>query len=271
MKEEAERLPMRTPDQKMESSYDLWALGNIARILGEDKEARVYADRADSIFMAVWPSEFMTVTDDFVKMKGNGLYQGSRWQYRWAAPHCIDKMIALEGQEKLEKELEEFFGKHLFNQGNEPDIHTPFLFNLFGNPAETQRLVRALLTDDEMIHVYGGNAEYPEPFVGRAFRNAPDGLAPEMDEDDGTMSAWYIFSSMGFYPVVVGEATYEMFSPLYDKIRIKNGESTVSIKTKGRRSPDDIIRGIYVNGRRMDGYRISHEDLSGKSRIVIEY
>lgn len=271
MKEEAERLPMRTPDQKMESSYDLWALGNIARILGEEDEARVYADRADSLFMAVWPSEFMTVTDDFVKMKGNGLYQGSRWQYRWAAPHCIDKMIALEGQEKLEKELEEFFGKHLFNQGNEPDIHTPFLFNLFGNPAETQRLVRSLLTDDEMIHVYGGNAEYPEPFVGRAFRNAPDGLAPEMDEDDGTMSAWYMFSSMGFYPVVVGEATYEMFSPLYDKIRIKSGESEISIKTKGRRSPDDIIRRIYVNGRPMDGYRISHEDLSGKSRIVIEY
>ena len=71
--------------------------------------------------------------------------------------------------------------------------------------------------------------------------------------------------------VVVGEATYEMFSPLYDKIRIKNGESTVSIKTKGRRSPDDIIRGIYVNGRPMDGYRISQGDLSGKSRIVIEY
>lgn len=117
----------------------------------------------------------------------------------------------------------------------------------------------------------GGNAEYPEPYVGRAFRNAPDGLAPEMDEDDGTMSAWYIFSSMGFYPVVVGDATYEMFSPLYDKIRIKNGESDISIKTRSRKSPDDIIRGIYVNGRPMDGYRISHEDLSGKVRIIIEY
>ena len=85
------------------------------------------------------------------------------------------------------------------------------------------------------------------------------------------MSAWYIFSSMGFYPVVVGEATYEMFSPLYDKIRIKNGESEISIKTKGRKSPDDIIRGIYVNGRPVDGYRISHQELSGRSRIVIAY
>lgn len=70
---------------------------------------------------------------------------------------------------------------------------------------------------------------------------------------------------------MVGDATYEMFSPLYDKIRIKNGESDISIKTRSRKSPDDIIRGIYVNGRPMDGYRISHEDLSGKVRIIIEY
>ncbi len=271
MKEEAERLPMRTLDQKLESSYDLWALGNIAAILGNDIDSAIYSRWADSIFMNVWPSEFMKVTDDFVKMKGNGLYQGSRWQYRWAAPHCIAKMIELEGKDKLENELEEFFGRHYFNQGNEPDIHTPFLFNAFGAPEKTQALVRSLLTDDSMVHLYGGNAEYPEPFVGRAFRNAPDGLAPEMDEDDGTMSAWYIFSSMGFYPVVVGEDTYEVFSPIYDRIRIRNGESVISIRTKGRRHPEDVIRGITVNGKPSDGYHISHSALSGRSRVIFRY
>lgn len=271
MKEEAGRLPMRSPDQKMESSYDLWALGGIARILGEDADADRYLGAADSLFMGVWPSEFMSVTDDFAKMKGNGLYQGSRWQYRWAAPHFIDKMIRLEGRENLEEELEEFFSRHYFNQGNEPDIHTPFMFNLFGAPEKTQALVRSLLADDGMVHLYGGNAEYPEPFVGRAFRNAVDGLAPEMDEDDGTMSAWYVFCSMGFYPVVVGSDVYEVFSPLYDRIRIRSGESSVTIRTKGRKSPDDVIRGIEVNGRPVDGYGLPHSALSGKSRVVIRY
>ncbi len=270
MKEEAERLPMRTPDQKLESSYDLWALGKIAKILGNDDEARCYSERSDSIFNNVWPSEFMTITDDFTKMKGNGLYQGSRWQYRWAAPHCIDKMIALEGKERLGSELSEFFDRHLFNQGNEPDIHTPFLFNRFGLPEETQKIVRKLLTDDNMIHIYGGNAEYPEPFVGWAFRNAPDGLAPEMDEDDGTMSAWYIFSSIGLYPVVQGEENYEVFAPIYDKIRIRNGESNITIKVKKRKSPEDIIRKVSVNGKPVEGYQIPHSALKGRCKIMLD-
>lgn len=270
MKEEAERLPMRTPDQKLESSYDLWALGKIAKILGNDDEARCYSECSDSIFNNVWPSEFMTITDDFTKMKGNGLYQGSRWQYRWAAPHCIDKMIALEGKERLGIELSEFFGRHLFNQGNEPDIHTPFLFNRFGLPEGTQKIVRKLLTDDNMIHIYGGNAEYPEPFVGRAFRNAPDGLAPEMDEDDGTMSAWYIFSSIGLYPVVQGEENYEVFAPIYDKIRIRNGESDITIKVKNRKSPEDIIRKVSVNGTPVEGYQIPHSALKGRCKITLD-
>ncbi len=269
MKEEAGRLPMRTPDQKLESSYDLWALGKIANILGYGEDARIYSERSDSIFANVWPSEFMTITDDFSKMKGNGLYQGSRWQYRWAAPHCIDKMIDLEEKEKLKAELSEFFERHYFNQGNEPDIHTPFLFNRFGAPEETQKIVRALLADDNMIHIYGGNAEYPEPFVGRAFRNTPDGLAPEMDEDDGTMSAWYIFSSIGLYPVVPGEANYEVFAPLYDKIRIRNGESDITIKVKNRKGPEDMVRNITVNGTPVEGYQIPHSALNGRCRITL--
>ncbi len=269
MKDEAGRLPMRTPDQKMESSYDLWALGKIAEILGQNEDARKYSSQSDSIFANIWPSEFMEINDDFAKMKGNGLYQGSRWQYRWAAPHCIDKMIALKGKERLCAELSEFFDRHYFNQGNEPDIHTPFLFNMFGAPEMTQKIVRDLLTDENMVHIYGGNAEYPEPFVGRAFRNAPDGLAPEMDEDDGTMSAWYIFSSIGLYPAVPGDEKYEVFAPLYDKVRIKNGESVISIRVKGRKHPEDVVKKITVNGNPVSGYEIPHSSLSGRSRIVM--
>lgn len=122
-----------------------------------------------------------------------------------------------------------------------------------------------------MAHLYGGNAEYPEPFVGRAFQNKVHGLAAEMDEDDGAMSAWYVFCSMGFYPVVVGTDSYEVFSPLYDRIVIDNGEAKVVIRTKGRKSADDIIKRIKVDGEYLEGYRMSHDVFRKNTRIVIEY
>lgn len=74
----------------------------------------------------------MTITPSFSRMKNNGLYQGTRWQYRWSVPIYADKMIAWVSEEQLADELSEFFREHQFNQGNEPDIQTPFMFNLFG-------------------------------------------------------------------------------------------------------------------------------------------
>lgn len=270
-REAAHDLLYRTPDQRLESSYDLWALAHIAEILGEKEDAAKYMSKADSLFDATWPTEFMTIRDDFTKMRGNGLYQGTRWQYRWAAPHCFDKMIALVGKEKLAEQIDYFFKNDLFNQGNEPDIHTPLLYNVFGNPEGSQRLVRDLLTKEDMIHRYGGNAEYPTPFVGRAFQNKLDGFAPEMDEDDGTMSAWYVFCSMGFYPVVVGENTYEMVSPLYDKIKIRSGANTITIRTEGRKSANDLIRSIEIDGKPMEGFTLSHDVFLKDTKITIRY
>ena len=270
-REAAHDLLYRTPDQRLESSYDLWALAHIAEILGEKEDAAKYMSKADSLFDVTWPTEFMTIRDDFTKMRGNGLYQGTRWQYRWAAPHCFDKMIALVGKEKLAEQIDYFFKNDLFNQGNEPDIHTPLLYNVFGNPEGSQRLVRDLLTKEDMIHRYGGNAEYPTPFVGRAFQNKLDGFAPEMDEDDGTMSAWYVFCSMGFYPVVVGENTYEMVSPLYDKIKIRSGANTITIRTEGRKSANDLIRSIEIDGKPMEGFTLSHDVFLKDTKITIRY
>ena len=66
--------------------------------------------------------------------ENNGLYQGSRWQYRWAAPQYVDRMIEWVGRDSLCAQLSYFFDNNLYNQGNEPDIHVPFLFNRFGAP-----------------------------------------------------------------------------------------------------------------------------------------
>ncbi len=202
MKQEMERLPMRSPDQKMESAYDLWAMAKIAEIIGEKADSEQYRQRSVSLFEETWKKEFMNVTPAFEVMKNNGLYQGTRWQYRWAAPQYIDKMIEWVGQDSLRLQLTYFFDHHLYNQGNEPDIHVPYLFNRLGAPEKTQQIVRSLMTEP-MIHKYGGNSEFKTPYLGKAFKNAPEGYSPEMDEDDGTMSAWYVFGAMGFYPLLV--------------------------------------------------------------------
>ena len=196
MKQEMERLPMRSPDQKMESAYDLWAMAKIAEIIGEKADSEQYRQRSVSLFEETWKKEFMNVTPAFEVMKNNGLYQGTRWQYRWAAPQYIDKMIEWVGQDSLRLQLTYFFDHHLYNQGNEPDIHVPYLFNRLGAPEKTQQIVRSLMTEP-MIHKYGGNSEFKTPYLGKAFKNAPEGYSPEMDEDDGTMSAWYVFGEIG--------------------------------------------------------------------------
>lgn len=271
MKQEMERLPMRSPDQKMESAYDLWAMAKIAEIIGEKADSEQYRQRSVSLFEETWKKEFMNVTPAFEVMKNNGLYQGTRWQYRWAAPQYIDKMIEWVGQDSLRLQLTYFFDHHLYNQGNEPDIHVPYLFNRLGAPEKTRQIVRSLMTEP-MIHKYGGNSEFKTPYLGKAFKNAPEGYSPEMDEDDGTMSAWYVFGAMGFYPLLVGDEYYDLTSPLFDRVllRLTNG-NVLTIQTEGRKKKDAPIKSIHFNGKKIADYRISHNELIKGGELIYNY
>lgn len=271
MKQEMERLPMRSPDQKMESAYDLWAMAKIAEIIGEKADSEQYRQRSVSLFEETWKKEFMNVTPAFEVMKNNGLYQGTRWQYRWAAPQYIDKMIEWVGQDSLRLQLTYFFDHHLYNQGNEPDIQVPYLFNRLGAPEKTQQIVRSLMTEP-MIHKYGGNSEFKTPYLGKAFKNAPEGYSPEMDEDDGTMSAWYVFGAMGFYPLLVGDEYYDLTSPLFDRVllRLTNG-NVLTIQTEGRKKKDAPIKSIHFNGKKIADYRISHNELIKGGELIYNY
>lgn len=271
MKQEMERLPIRSPDQKMESAYDLWAMAKIAEIIGEKADSEQYRQRSVSLFEETWKKEFMNVTPAFEVMKNNGLYQGTRWQYRWAAPQYIDKMIEWVGQDSLRSQLTYFFDHHLYNQGNEPDIHVPYLFNRLGAPEKTQQIVRSLMTEP-MIHKYGGNSEFKTPYLGKAFKNAPEGYSPEMDEDDGTMSAWYVFGAMGFYPLLVGDEYYDLTSPLFDRVllRLTNG-NVLTIQTEGRKKKDAPIKSIHFNGKKIADYRISHNELIKGGELIYNY
>ena len=270
MKKEVEGLSLKSPDQCLEAAGDFWALGQLARELGMQEDAKKWNRRGEEIFDSIWPKEFQKIDDSFLKMRGNGLYQGTHWQYRWGAPMFLDRMINLVGKKELAQELVTFFDKELYNQGNEPDIHVPFLFARLGMPQKTGLIVHPLATES-VTHRYGGNDAYPTPWVGCAFTNAPRGYAPEMDEDDGAMSAWYVFASIGLYPLVVGEAQYEVFSPLFDRVTMRIGDNNVVISTKGRINKKQPLKYATWNGKTLQDYRIAVSELKKGGELIFVY
>lgn len=270
MTEEVGRLSLKSPDQCLEAAGDFWALGQLAGELGMADEAARWSRRGEELFDSIWPREFMHIDSTYTKMRGNGLYQGTRWQYRWGAPMYLDRMVDMVGRKELARQLQDFFDQELYNQGNEPDIHVPFLFGRLGKPRQTGLTVAPLATG-VVTHRYGGNDAYPTPWTGCAFVNAPRGYCPEMDEDDGAMSAWYVFASIGLYPVVVGEATYEVFSPLFDKVTLHLPDGDVVLRTQGRKSLQQPLKRVTWNGKRLRSYRITHAQLSKGGEMVFHY
>ncbi len=266
---EVKRLSLKSPDQCLEASGDFWALGQLAEELGMKEDAVLWKERGEAIFDSIWPKEFQNIDETYTKMRGNGLYQGTRWQYRWGAPMYLPRMIKLVGKEKLAAQLQQFFREELYNQGNEPDIHVPFLFGRLGMPRQTGGIVRSLATES-ITHRYGGNDAYPTPFVGCAFVNQPRGYCPEMDEDDGAMSAWYVFASIGMYPLIVGEAVYELFPPLFDKVTLHlgaNRQTTVVIRKEGAKGSDKCKR-VTWNGKALPDFRIPVRELKKGGELV---
>ena len=280
MVKEVKRLSLKSPDQCLEASGDFWALGQLAEELGMKEDAALWSKRGEAIFDSIWPKEFKDIDETYTKMKGNGLYQGTRWQYRWGAPMYLSRMIQMVGKKELAGQLQRFFREELYNQGNEPDIHVPFLFGRLGMPQQTGPIVRSLATES-ITHRYGGNDAYPTPFVGCAFVNQPRGYCPEMDEDDGAMSAWYVFASIGMYPLVVGEAVYELFPPLFDKVTLHlgaDGKTTVVIRktapsgsTKGDKAADAPCKKVTWNGKALPDYRISVKELLKGGELNFEF
>lgn len=273
MVHEAAHLPLQSPDQCLEAAADYWALGQLAGLTGRKQEAGKWTLRGEQVFDSVWTKEFQHIDSTYTRMRGNGLYQGTRWQYRWGAPMYLSRMERLVGRQELLAQLEQFFRDELYNQGNEPDIHVPFLFGRLGAPQLTAPVVRSLATG-VVTHRYGGNDAYPQPFVGKAFDNQPRGYCPEMDEDDGAMSAWYVFASIGLYPVVVGEATYELFPPLFSRITLYPGgrqKPAVVIRVEGKADGSRPLRRITWNGRRLKEPRIAHSTLVRGGTLVFHY
>jgi predicted alpha-1,2-mannosidase len=193
----------------LEYAYDDWVLAQVAKKIGKDHDSKNLSIRSEN-YTNVYDTEKGWVcgrfkdgsfTDDFGKNeKMPYITEGTPKQYTWYVPHNIPGLIDLMGGEKKFKEkLSTFIDKKEYWHGNEPSHHIPYLFNYIGDWKKTQETVKNILKSQYGITNLGGLAG---------------------NDDAGQLSAWYVFSAMGFYPVCPGSNEYQLSSPIFEKVTI---------------------------------------------------
>ncbi len=176
-----------------------------------------------------------------------GFHEGSAWNYTFFVPHDIEGLArAMGGRKKFVDKLQKVFDEGLYDPANEPDIAYAYLFSRFpGEEHRTQREVRRLLD--------------------RYFTTAADGIPG--NDDTGTMSAWAVFSMLGFYPDCPGEPYYTLTTPVFDRAEIDTGRGTLTIERHGE---GQYIRRMTLGGRPLKDYRLSHDELLRGKKLIFE-
>ncbi len=181
-----------------------------------------------------------------------GFHEGTAWNYTFFVPHDIPGLARLMGgNKKFVDKLQMVFDKGYYDPANEPDIAYPYLFSRFkGEEWRTQKLVAELLA--------------------KHFTTEPDGIPG--NDDTGTMSAWALFSMMGFYPDVPGVPEYTLTTPVFDKVTLHidpayhNGVDKLILETTNPDVKSDYIKSIAIGGKKIP-YRITHDQLIHGGKI----
>ncbi len=176
-----------------------------------------------------------------------GFHEGAAWNYTFFVPHDIEGLArAMGGRKKFVDKLQKVFDEGLYDPANEPDIAYAYLFSRFpGEEHRTQREVRRLLD--------------------RYFTTAADGIPG--NDDTGTMSAWAVFSMLGFYPDCPGEPYYTLTTPVFDRAEIDTGRGTLTIERHGEGM---YIRRMTLGGQPLTKYRLSHDELLRGKKLIFE-
>jgi predicted alpha-1,2-mannosidase len=195
--------------------------------------------------------------------------ENNGWTYRWDVAHNPADLIKLMGSpENFVKNMDQTFREPLgrskfefyaqlpdqtgnvgqFTMGNEPSLHIPYLYNYAGQAWKTQKRIRSLLD--------------------QWFRN--DLMGVPGDEDGGGMSAFVVFSAMGFYPVTPGLPVYNIGSPLFKQVKIKlaNGK-TFDIEAKNCSKDNKYIQSATLNGKDWNKAWFSHKDIANGGKLVL--
>lgn len=275
------------PDDKSHSSvsktleyaYDDWTIAQIAKSVGDSKAEKVFLDRSEYYNNVFNPKNgYMSprlANGNFRKnfdpldTHGQGFIEGNAWNYGLYVPHQLDKMVAMMGgTERFSQHLDSLFTMELedkyieqheditrdgiignYVHGNEPGHHIPYLYNWTGKEYKTQSRVRMI-----MDTMYGPGVE---------------GLCG--NDDAGQMSAWYVFSSLGFYPVIPGSDRYALGSPLVKKatLNLENGNQLV-INTTNQSKENVYVKSLKINGKLIDRNYILHSEIMNGGEFVFE-
>ena len=262
----------------LESVYDDYAAADMAKRMGKTEDAEYFNKRADfyknlfdkeTQFMrprnsnGTWKTPFNPSEVAHAESKGGDYTEGNAWQYTWHVQHDVPGLIALFGGEKpFLNKLDSVFTIELettqadvtgligqYAHGNEPSHHVAYLYTMAGKPERTQELIRQIFETQ--------------------YRPEPDGLCG--NDDCGQMSAWYMFSAMGFYPVDPVSGNYVFGAPQMPKIvlNLANGKNFTVI-AEGLSEENKYVESITLNGKPYDKNYITHEDILNGGTLIFK-
>lgn len=263
----------------LEYSYDDWAIYNAARSMGCQDIAEQYKQRAlnyRNLFDPTLGFARPRYTDgrwkenfSLLKTDNEGFIEGNSWNYSFHVPQDVNGLVnAMGGDKQFIEKLDSLFTMHLpdeffehtedvtregllgnYVHGNEPSHHVIYLYNWTSQPWKAQYWVREVMN--------------------RMYKNNIDGLCG--NDDCGQMSAWYLFSAMGFYPVCPGTDQYVLGAPYlpYIKLNLENGKSIV-VKADKVSDKNRYVKSVKVNGKPYDKAYITHNDLMDGCEIEFE-
>jgi predicted alpha-1,2-mannosidase len=260
----------------LEYSYDDWCIAQLAKKLGKTDIYNTFIKRSEN-WRNVYDSKigFMrpklrdgSFRKDFdvLSTHDQGFIEGNAWNYSLYVPHNPKAMIdTMGGKERFSTHLDSLFTMHLpdkffaeteditregiignYVHGNEPSHHVAYLYNYVNKPWKTQERVRMIMK--------------------KMYRSAPDGLGG--NDDCGQMSAWYIFSALGFYPMSPGSVNYELGSPLVVNatLNLENG-NTFKVLTINQGESNVYVDKIKLNGNLLNRTYITHEEITNGGQL----
>lgn len=243
----------------LEYSFDDYALSRFSLALGMTDDHRHLTTRA-----ANWKNVF-DASSGFVRgrhadgrwttpfdpyKKASYICEGTPFQYTWYVPHDIPGLItAMGGKEHFLEKLNDFFDKGHYWHGNETDHQAAYIFAMAGLPSKTREWVTKIVKEE-----YG---------------TGPGGLSG--NEDAGQMSAWLVFSMMGFYPVCPASNEYVLGMPAFDEISVSlSGGRTFTVRKQKDQGANADKATVLKNGSVWKEYYITHDDItSGKTVVFI--
>lgn len=264
----------------LEYAYDDWCIAQLAKKIGNTEVYNTFINRSEN-WRNVYDASigFMRprLSDgsfrkefDVLETEGQGFIEGNAWNFSLYVPQNPDGLIKIMGGEKqfiphldslFTMDLPDAFFAHTeditregiignYVHGNEPAHHVAYLYNYTSQPWKTQKTVRMILE--------------------KQYHNGPDGLGG--NDDCGQMSAWYILSSLGFYPMAPGSDRYDLGSPsvLNAVINLENGKQFI-VEAKNQSAKNVYVKQVLLNGKVLNRLYITHGEIveGGKLTFVM--